>query len=508
MSAFRDLRDFVAHLERAGRLRRVSVPVSRDLEIAEITDRVSKGPTEGNVALLFERVEGFDMPVLVNAFGAADRTAAALGVGNLDELGERVAKLLDLKLPGTFAERLAKLGTLFDLVKAGPRRVAQAPCQEVVETEHPSLAALPALRCWPGDGGRYITLPGVFTRDPRTAARNVGMYRLQVFDEWTLGMHWQTHKGGAEHERLMKEIGGAEPHRTSVSPPSVQAGPGDPATTGRMPVAIALGGDPAMIYAASAPLPPGVDEVVFAGWLRGQGVELVRCVTQDLEVPAQAEIVLEGYVDPRERRLEGPFGDHTGYYSLAREYPVFHLTAVTRRARPIYPTTIVGRPPQEDYWLGKATERLFLPIIRMMLPEVVDINMPAEGVFHNLVIVSIRKRYPGHAQKVMAALWGMGLLMLAKTLVVVSEHVNVHDLSEVAWRATGNIDPRRDLMILEGPMDDLDHAALRHRFGGKLGVDATEKSALDDIVQPWPDEIRMSPEMRERVTRRWKDYGL
>ncbi len=483
---FRDLRDFVAHLERAGRLRRVAAPVSRDLEIAEITDRVSKGPAGQNVALLFERVEGFDMPLLVNTFGAADRMAAALGVAHLDELGERVAKLLDLKLPGTFAERLAKLGSLFDLVKAGPKRVAQAPCQELVETQHPSLAALPALQCWPSDGGRYITLPGVFTRDPRTGARNVGMYRLQVFDDRTLGMHWQTHKGGAEHHRVAQET----------------------ETSTRMPVAIALGGDPAMIYAASAPLPPGVDEVVFAGWLRGEGVELVRCVTQDLEVPAQAEVVLEGYVDPPEQRLEGPFGDHTGYYSLARDYPVFHLTAVTRRARPIYPTTIVGRPPQEDYWLGKASERLFLPIIRMMLPEVVDINMPAEGVFHNLVIVSVRKRYPGHARKVMTALWGMGLLMLAKTIVVVSEHVNVHDLSEVAWRATGNIDPRRDLMILEGPMDDLDHAALRHRFGGKLGVDATEKSALDDIVQPWPEEIRMSDEVRARVTRRWKDYGL
>ena len=486
MSAWRDLRDFVAQLEQAGRLRRVSVPVSRDLEIAEITDRVSKSPAGGNVALLFERVEGFDMPVLVNAFGAADRMATALGVSRLDELGERVAKLLDLKLPGTFAERLAKLGTLFDLVRAGPKRVTQAPCQEVVETRHPSLAALPALTCWPGDGGRYITLPGVFTRDPRTGARNVGMYRLQIFDDRTLGMHWQIHKGAAEHERVALEAAAPQP----------------------MPVAIALGGDPVMVYAASAPLPPGVDEVVFAGWLRGEGVELVRCVTQDLEVPAQAEIVLEGYVDPRERRLEGPFGDHTGYYSLAREYPVFHLTAVTRRARPIYPTTLVGRPPQEDYWLGKATERLFLPIVRMMLPEVVDMNMPAEGVFHNLVIVAVRKRYPGHARKVMAALWGMGLMMLAKTIVVVSEHVNVHDLSEVAWRATGNIDPRRDLVILEGPADDLDHAALRHRFGGKLGVDATEKSALDDIVQPWPDEIRMSPEIRERVTRRWKDYGL
>jgi 4-hydroxy-3-polyprenylbenzoate decarboxylase len=303
-------------------------------------------------------------------------------------------------------------------------------------------------------------------------------------------MHWQLHKGGAEHQH--RALMGAQP------------GP----VSNRMPVAIALGGDPALIYAASAPLPPGIDEVVFAGWLRGAGVEMVRCRTIDLEVPAQAEIVLEGYVDPAERRLEGPFGDHTGYYSLAREYPVFHLTAVTRRARPIYPTTIVGRPPQEDYWLGKATERIFLPIMKLMLPEIVDVNMPAEGVFHNLVVVSIRKRYPGQARKVMTALWGMGLMMLAKTIVVVSEHVDVHDLSEVAWRATGNIDPRRDLVILEGPMDDLDHAALRHRYGGKLGIDATEKGPMDDLGQPWPEEIRMTDDVRERVTQRWKDYGL
>jgi 4-hydroxy-3-polyprenylbenzoate decarboxylase len=479
--AFTDLRDFVARLDKHGRLRRVAAPVSRDLEISEIVDRVSKRRGEGNVALLFERVEGFDVPVLVNAFGAEDRMTLALGVERLDELGERVARLLDARLPGTFAERLRKLGTLVDVARAAPRRVETAPCQEVVETAAPSLAGLPILQCWPGDGGRYITLPAVFTRDPLTGARNVGMYRLQVFDDRTLGMHWQIHKGGAEHQ-----------HRA----------------TGRMPVAIALGGDPAMIYAASAPLPPGIDEVVFAGWLRGSGVELVRCRTNDLDVPAQAEIVLEGWVDPREQRREGPFGDHTGYYSLARDYPVFHLTAVTRRARPIYPTTLVGRPPQEDYWLGKATERLFLPIMRLMLPEIVDVNMPAEGVFHNLVIVSIRKRYPGQARKVMQALWGMGLMMLAKTIVVVSEHVNVHDLSEVAWRATGNIDPRRDLVVLEGPMDDLDHAALRHRYGGKLGVDATEKGPLDDVAQAWPDEIRMTDEVRERVTRRWKDYGL
>ncbi|MBI1736361.1 MAG: menaquinone biosynthesis decarboxylase [Candidatus Rokubacteria bacterium] len=479
--SLRDLAEFVALLEKRGRLHRVRTPVSCDLEITEITDRVSKTPGDRNVALLFERVEGADCPVLINAFGSAERMAWALGVERLEAPGERVAKLLDPKMPGGFTDKLRKLGTLIDVAKAAPRRVTQAPCQEIVETARPSLAGLPVLRCWPGDAGRFITLPAVFTRDPVTGGRNVGMYRLQVFDDTTLGMHWQIHKGGAEHQRV---------------------------ATDRLPVAIALGGEPAMIYAASAPLPPGIDEVVFAGWLRGAGIELVRCRTVDLEVPANAEIVLEGWVDPRERRLEGPFGDHTGYYSLARDYPVFHLTAVTRRGRPIYPTTIVGRPPQEDYWLGKATERLFLPIIRVMLPEVVDMNMPAEGVFHNLVIVSIRKRYPGHARKVMSALWGMGLMMLAKTIVVVSEHVDVNDLSEVAWRATGNIDPKRDLVILEGPTDDLDHAAIRHRFGGKLGIDATEKGPMDDLGQPWPDEIRMTDEVRALVSRRWKEYGL
>ncbi|MBI2206093.1 MAG: menaquinone biosynthesis decarboxylase [Candidatus Rokubacteria bacterium] len=477
----RDLRDFVALLDKRGRLHRIGAPVSRDLEITEITDRVSKGAADGNRALYFEHVEGADVPVLINAFGTEERMAWALGVESLDEPGERVAKLLDPRMPGGFTDKLRKLAALIDVAKAAPRRVTSAPCQEVVETSRPSLADLPVLQCWPGDAGRFITLPCVISRDPVTGGRNVGMYRLQMFDDRTLGMHWQIHKGGAEHERRGQD---------------------------RMPVAIALGGEPVMTYAASAPLPPGIDEIVFAGWLQGAGIELVRCRTVDLDVPANAEIVLEGYVDPGERRVEGPFGDHTGYYSLAREYPVFHLTAVTRRGRPIYPTTVVGRPPQEDYWLGKATERLFLPVIRVMLPEVVDMNMPAEGVFHNLVIVSIRKRYPGHARKVMTALWGMGLMMLAKTIVVVSEHVDVHDLSEVAWRATGNIDPKRDLVVIEGPMDDLDHAAIRHRFGGKLGIDATEKDATDELGQPWPQEIRMTDEMRARVTRRWKDYGF
>src|SRR3990170_768504 len=389
-------------------MRRVTTPVSRDLEISEITDRVSKGPAPDNKALLFERVEGSDMPVLINTFGSARRMAWALGAEDLNELSGRVEKLLDLKMPGTFFEKLKKLGALFDLAKAGPKRVSAAPCQEVAETRSPSLKSLPIIKCWPGDAGYYITLPLVFTRDPE----------------------------------------------------------------------------------------------------RGTGVEMVKCKTIDLEVPAQAEIVLEGFVDPKERRLEGPFGDHTGYYSLARDYPVFHLTAITHRRNPIYPTIIVGRPPQEDYWLGKATERLFLPIIRMLLPEVVDMNMPAEGIFHNLVIVSIKKRYPGQARKVMYALWGLGLMMLAKNIVVVSEHVNVHDLSEVAWRTTGNIDPKRDLVIVEGPMDDLDHAALRHRYGGKLGVDATEKGPLDDVSQDWPDEIVMSDEIKALVSRRWKEYGF
>jgi 4-hydroxy-3-polyprenylbenzoate decarboxylase len=483
--AFDNLREFVAHLEKHGQLRRVTAEVSRDFEISEITDRLSKGPAAQNVAVLFENVQGFTTPVLINAFGSATRMAMALGVDRLDDLGMRVAKLLDLRMPGSVLDKLRKVGDLFDLAKAGPRRVRSAPCQEVVEADRPSLATLPALHCWPGDAGRYITLPLVFTRDPITRARNVGMYRLQIFDDRTLGMHWQLHKGSAEHERVAAERG-----------------------TGRMDVAIALGGDTAAIYSGSAPLPPGVDEMVFAGWLRGSGVSMVSARTVDLDVPAEAEFVLEGYVDPAERRLEGPFGDHTGYYSLARDYPVFHLTAITQRRQPIYPTTIVGRPPQEDYFLGKATERIFLPIIRMMLPEVVDMNMPAEGVFHNLVIVSIRKRYPGHARKVMYALWGLGLMMLAKTLVVVSEHVNVHDLSEVAWRATGNIDPRRDLVLVDGPMDDLDHAAVRHRFGGKLGIDATEKTEMDGIGQPWPAEIVMSDDIRALVTRRWEEYGL
>ncbi len=484
--AFQDLRDFLALLDKRGRLRRVAAPVRRELEITEIADRTVKGPADRNHALLFQNVEGFTMPVLVNAFGSEERTAWALGVERLDELGGRIARLLDLTVPGSLLDKLRKGLELLEAARTGPKLVKTAPCQELVETAAPTLRDIPALWCWPGDAGYYITFPLVVTRDPVTGLRNVGTYRLQVYDETTLGLHWQTHKGGAEHEREARRAGRE-----------------------RVPVAIALGADPATMYVGTAPLPPGLDELLLAGWLRGRSVEVVKCRTVDLEVPAHAEIVLEGYMTPAESRTEGPFGDHTGYYSLAHPYPVFHLTAVTRRRDAIYPTIVVGRPPMEDYWLGKATERLFLPVIRMMLPEIVDMNMPAEGVFHNLVIVSVRKRYPGQARKVMYGLWGLGLLMLAKTVVVVDEGVNVHDLSEVAWRVANNIDPARDLVVVEGPADDLDHAALHHRYGGKLGIDATEKRApLDRVDQPWPEEIRMSDEVRERVSRRWREYGL
>jgi 4-hydroxy-3-polyprenylbenzoate decarboxylase len=484
--AFQDLREFLALLDKRGQLRRIAAPVTRELEITEIADRVAKGPAEGNQALLFERVEGFTTPLLINTFGTEQRMAWALGVERLDELGARITHLLDLKIPGSLIEKLKRGLELLEVARTGPRLVKHGPCQEVVETARPSLADVPALWCWPQDAGYYITFPLVITRDPVTGLRNVGTYRLQVYDAQTLGLHWQIHKGGAEHEREARRTGQA-----------------------RIPVAIALGADPATMYTGTAPLPPGLDELMLAGWLRGRGVELTRCKTVDLEVPAHAEIVLEGYVDPAESRTEGPFGDHTGYYSLANPYPVFHLTAVTRRRDAIYPTIIVGRPPMEDYWLGKASERLFLPIIRMMVPEIVDMNMPAEGVFHNLVIVSVKKRYPGQARKVMYGLWGLGLLMLAKTILVVDEWVNVHDASEVAWRVTNNIDPVRDLVVVEGPTDDLDHAALHHRYGGKLGIDATEKRPpLDRVEQPWPDEIRMTDEVRQRVTRRWRELGL
>ena len=482
---FRDLGEFVKFLEGKGELVRISTPVSSELEITEIVDRVVK---QGGPALLFENVDGSDFPVLVNIFGSEKRAAWALGVEDLNELGKNVEKLLGLA-KGPPAGFIDKARTLMDLVKiAGfpPKHVRNAPSQEeVLLGSEADLNKLPILKCWPLDAGRFITLPLVITKDPISGVRNVGMYRMQVYDGQTAGMHWQTHKVGTHHERLAFEAG-----------------------QGKLEVAVALGGDPATIWTGSAPLPPEIDEFVMAGFLRGEGIELTKAKTVDLDVPAQAEIILEGYVVPGETRLEGPFGDHTGYYSMQDLYPVFHLTAITRRRNPIYPTIVVGRPIQEDYYMGKATERLFLPIMRMVLPEIVDINMPPEGVFHNLVIVSIRKEYPGQARKVMYALWGLGLMMLAKAIVVVDSFVNVHDISEVTWRVTNNLDASQDIIFASGPVDDLDHAAPLPKFGSKVGLDATAKGPMEGRTREWPADIIMSDDIKALVDTKWEHMGL
>ncbi len=475
--ALRDLRAYIKLIESRGQLRRVRATVDPKLEITEIADRVMK---RGGPALLFENVVGHKAPVLINAFGSTERMAWALGVDSLDQHADRLRKLLKPEVPDGLMGKLRALGDLRQIASSPPKLVSRGPCQEVIQDD-PSLYSLPVITCWPEDGGPYITLPLVFTRDPRDGKRNVGMYRIQVYGPREAGMHWQLHKGGAEHARR---------------------------TNQRLEVAVAIGGDPAVTYAASAPLPPGVDELMFAGFLRGEPVEMVKARTVDLEVPAHAEYVLEGYVDPAEQRVEGPFGDHTGFYSLADNYPVFHLTALTHRRDPIYQTTIVGRPPMEDYYMGKATERLFLPLIQVVAPEIVDMNMPAEGVFHNLVIVSIRKRFPGHAHKVMYALWGMGQMMFARNIVVVDDDVNVQDLSEVAWRVTGNVDAGRDLIMARGPVDVLDHAAPQFALGTKLGIDATRKDARDGYTREWPGDIVMTDAVKQRVDRRWAEFGL
>lgn len=483
---YKNLRQFIAYLEKHGELRRIKAPVSAELEITEITDRISKS-RDNNVALLFERVKGYDMPLLINAMGSARRMAWALGIDQLEALRHRVGSLVRPDLPRAPSEVMNKLLQLSEVVRYRPKTVESAPCQDVVLTgDAVDLSRLPILTCWPDDGGPYITLPMVISRDPQRGNRNVGMYRIQVYDQRTVGMHWQIHKGGAEHQRLAQEK-----------------------QQERMEVAVAIGCDPASMYAGSAPLPPGIDEILFAGWLRRASVEMVRCKTVNLEVPAHAEIVLEGWVDPSESRTEGPFGDHTGYYSLADDYPVFHIEAMTMRKKPVYATTIVGRPPQEDYWLGNATERLFLPLIQLVVPEVVDYHMPAAGVFHNLVIVSIRKRFPGQARKVMYAMWGLMLLSLSKYIWVVDADVNIHDMDEVLFHVTSNTDPTRDVVIAEGPLDALDHAADHFAYGGKMGIDATRKDPrLDRFPREWPQDIRMRPDIVELVSKRWREYGL
>jgi 4-hydroxy-3-polyprenylbenzoate decarboxylase len=489
--ALDNLRAFVGAIDAAGELARVDRPVSVDKEITEIADRCMKSPG-GGPALLFTKptLRGgavSRLPVAVNLFGSERRMALALGVDRLDEIGERIAELLNLKVPDGLFGKLAMLPRLAEVAKFPPKTVGgRPPCQEIVlRGADVDLSQLPVPICWPQDGGPYLTLAGVITRDPATGTRNVGMYRVQVLGKDAVAMHWQRHKVGAAHWREMAARGET------------------------MPVAIALGGDPASIYAASAPLPPTIDEFLFAGFLRKEPVHLAKAVTCDLEVPAEAEIVLEGFVDPREPLvLEGPFGDHTGFYSLADYYPKVHITAITMRAEPIWPHTIVGRPPMEDYYLGHATERIFLPLLKLTIPEIVDLHMPAEGIFHNLVFVSIDKQYPGQAWKVMNGLWGQGLMSLAKLIVVLDKDVNVRDPKEAWWVALNHIDPERDVRFSMGPMDVLDHSSRGFTYGSKMGIDATRKWKEEGFTREWPDKIVMDDATRAKVDAMWRSLGI
>jgi 4-hydroxy-3-polyprenylbenzoate decarboxylase len=424
------------------------------------------------------------MPLLINAFGSKNRMALALGVTDVEEHAREIAKLIQTKPPKAFREKLQLLGELAKLAGIPPKHVKDGLCQEVVHRD-PDLDILPVLTCWPGDGGPFVTLPMVFSKDPVKGTRNVGLYRMQIFDRRTTGMHWHLHKVGARHFQTQKE------------------------QSGRMELAVCLGGDPAMIYAATAPLPDQIDEILFAGFLRKKGVELTNCLTVNVEVPANSDIVIEGYVDPSEPlRREGPFGDHTGFYSLADDYPAFHVTCITHRKNPIYPTTIVGRPPMEDAYLGKATERLFLPLLRVTLPEITDMNLPVHGVFHNLAIVAIKKEYPAHARKVMHALWGLGQMMFTKTLIVVDHDVNVQDLTEVVWVAGNHIDPKRDTVFVEGPVDVLDHAAPISGYGSKIGIDATRKWRGEGFEREWPEAIVMDAQTKAYIDSIWDKLGL
>lgn len=484
----RDFQTFLKQLAAAGELKRVVAEVDPRLEMGAIAHRVARAP-EGGPALLFERPLGASMPVAMNVYGSYRRMAMALGVDGdpcgLDAVGDRIEQLLREALPkpgASFLDKLAKLPVLAEVAAWMPRSVRRGLCQEIVlRGAEADLSRLPVLTTWPGDGGPFITM-GMSHLRAKNGQRNMGLYRLQVFDGRTLGFHAQVHHDGARH-------GWA---------------PGE-----RMPVAVSFGGDPALLYAATAPLPPFISEVLFAGFLRREGFDMVKCVTSDLEVPADSELVIEGWVDPGERRREGPFGDHTGYYSLADDYPVLHVEALTMRKDPVYPATIVGRPPQEDAFLGLATERIFLPLLRLLVPELVDLHLPAAGCFHNLAIVAIRKEFPGQAQKVMHALWGAGQMMFTKAIVVVDADIDPHDLREVLFRVTSNVDPRRDLLFTEGPLDALDHSADRFAFGHKVGIDATRKSAaLDGFQREWPQDLAFPEEILERITRRWPEYGF
>ena len=511
--AYRDLREFVRKLENEGELRRVKAEVDPVLEIAEVVQRLRRealrgenapekkpkdntgigtaqeGPTPAGLgpALLFEKPKGSRYPLLINAFGSVRRMELALEVENLQDVAARIRGFLDMQTPQGLFDKLKMLPKLAELGSFFPRNVKDAACKEVVRKGNDvNLLDFPILKCWPQDGGRFITFPLVFTKNPETGKRNVWMYRMQVYDERTTGMHWQTQKHGAEHFR-----------RARAKNPE-----------GRIPVSVAIGADPATTLGGILPIPPDLDEMMFSGFLKREPVELVPCETNELEVPANAEIVLEGYVNLSEMRTEGPFGDHTGFYSLEGEYPVFHVECVTHRKDPIYLTTVVGPPPQEDFFMGYAIERVFLPLMKMTHPEIVDVSLPAEGIVHNLMIVAIRKSFPGHARKVMNAIWSLGQAMFTKVIVVVDHDVNVHDYHEVVWKALCAIDPERDVQFMLGPMDTLDHAARLQDFGSKMGIDATRKWASEGFTRPWPDEILMDEKTKARVEGLWKSLGI
>ena len=484
--AYRSFRHFLETLEQAGELTRVSDPVDTDLLITEWADREMKS-SGGGKALLFEQpvVDGqvSKFPVAINTMGSRKRIAMALGRESIDEIAQEIQLILKAKPPTDLREGFALLKQGIHLLHARPKQVRDAPCQEIIHkiesdagrADDFSLRHLPILKCWPKDGGRFITLPNVHTRDPETGARNVGVYRMQIFDERTTAMHWQVHKVGARHGKRYYERN--EP----------------------MPVAVALGGDPALSFSATAPLPDGLDEILFAGFLRRKSIEMVKCKTIDLEVPAGVDLVLEGYVQPGEMRPEGPFGDHTGYYTAVEDYPVFHLTAITHRRDAVYPTTIVGIPPMEDFYIGDAVVRIFLPVFKMNFPELVDMTLPAEGVFHNLVIVSIRKQYPYQAFKVMHGLWGMGQMMFSKYIVVVDEDCDVHNTSEVLFRLCANTDPGRDTTVIKNPSDSLDHAPTEQNIGSHMGFDATRKLPGENYHRQWPELLKMTDEAKALV---------
>ena len=480
--AYASFSAFLSALDRAGELKRISSPVAVELQITELADREMKS-AGGGKALLFENPtiggKPSAFPVAINTFGSRRRMAMSLGLDSVGQLAAQMQFLLKAKPPRSFREALTLLRNGIDVIHARPRHVRSAPCQEVVHQPggNFSLLDLPSLLCWPGDGGRFITFPTVYTKDPDTGERNVGMYRMQVYDEWTTGMHWQVHKVGARHGKRYYERGE------------------------RMPVAVALGGDPAFTFAATAPLPDGLDEILFAGFARKKSVDLVMCRTIDIEVPADSDFVLEGYVTPGETRPEGPFGDHTGFYTNIEDYPVFHVTAITHRRDAVYPCTIVGVPPMEDFYIGEASVSVFLPVFKMNFPEIVDMALPAEGVFHNLVFVSIRKQFPWQAFKVMHGLWGMGQMMFSKYIVVVDEDCDVHNTSEVLFRLCANTDPERDSTYVKNPSDSLDHATTLPNVGSHMGFDATRKLAGEGYTRGWPELVKMDPVVKEWADR-------